>query len=50
MPVWLLDARGVHRFHEMPSSKNLIVENHTTKDIGVVLHDHAWKVEQMVGR
>ncbi len=50
VPVWLLDARGVHRFHEMPASKNLVVENHTSKDIGVVLHDHAWRVEQMVAR
>ncbi|MEZ5963037.1 MAG: ABC transporter ATP-binding protein [Planctomycetota bacterium] len=46
VPVWLLDARGVHRYHEMPASKNLIVENRT-KDLGVVLHDHQWHVEAM---
>jgi ABC-type polysaccharide/polyol phosphate transport system ATPase subunit len=45
VPVWLLDARGVHRFHEMPASKNLIVENHASKDLGVVLHDHSWRVQ-----
>jgi len=44
VPVWLLDTRGVHRFHEMPANKNLIVENRT-KDLGVVLHDHRWHVE-----
>lgn len=47
VPVWLLDERGVHRFHEMPASKNLIVENRT-KDLGVVLHDHKWHVEPTV--
>ena len=47
VPVWLLDHRGVHRFHELPASKNLIVENRT-KDLGVVLHDHRWKVEVSV--
>ncbi len=47
VPVWLLDRRGVHRFHEMPATKNLIVENRT-KDLGVVLHDHRWRVEVTV--
>jgi energy-coupling factor transporter ATP-binding protein EcfA2 len=50
VPVWLLDARGVHRFHEMPANKNLVIENHRTKDLGVVLHEHVWHVEQAVRR
>jgi ABC-type polysaccharide/polyol phosphate transport system ATPase subunit len=47
VPVWLLDARGVHRFHEMPAEQNLIVENRT-KDLGVILHEHSWRVQPLV--
>jgi len=46
VPVWLLDARGVHRFHEMPASKNLVVENRT-KDLGIMLHEHRWRLEDV---
>ena len=44
VPVWLLDARGVHRFHETTTSANLIVQNRT-KELGLFLTEREWKVE-----
>ena len=46
VPVWLLDSRGVHRFHELPAAENLVVQNRT-KDLGLFLQDHEWQVEPM---
>jgi ABC-type polysaccharide/polyol phosphate transport system ATPase subunit len=47
VPVWLLDQHGVHRFHERPAEKNLIVQNRT-KDLGLFLQDHEWIIEPLV--
>ncbi|MBK8974701.1 MAG: ABC transporter ATP-binding protein [Planctomycetes bacterium] len=44
VPVWLLDARGVHRFHETTCRQNLIVKNRT-KELGLFLTDREWDVE-----
>ena len=44
VPIWLLDQNGVHRFHERPAEKNLIVQNRT-KELGVFRHAHRWEVE-----
>ena len=41
MPVWLLDANGVHRFHELPTKNNLVVVNRS-KDLGLFLQEHRW--------
>ncbi len=46
VPVWLLDHRGVHRYHELPASENLVVKNRT-KDLGLFLQDHEWRVEPL---
>lgn len=44
LPIWLLDANGIHRFHERPAEENLIVQNRT-KDLGLYLEEHHWDVE-----
>ncbi|GAB4144216.1 MAG: ABC transporter ATP-binding protein [Planctomycetota bacterium] len=48
VPVWLLDEKGVHRWHELPARQKLIVQNRT-KDLGLFLQDHDWKVEPLSG-
>ena len=48
MPVWLFDENGVHRFHEQPTTQNLIVQNRT-KDLGLFLQDHRWTIEPANG-
>lgn len=45
MPVWLFDENGVHRFHEQPTTQNLIVQNRT-KDLGLFLQSHRWTTEE----
>jgi ABC-type polysaccharide/polyol phosphate transport system ATPase subunit len=47
LPVWLLDERGIHRFHERPVEQKLVVQNRT-KDLGLFLQDHRWQVERVV--
>jgi hypothetical protein len=49
LPVWLLDERGVHRFHERPVEQKLIVQNRT-RDLGLFLQDHEWRVEVPAAR
>jgi hypothetical protein len=44
VPVWLLDAHGVHRFHESTAAENLIVQNRT-KELGLFLTEREWRVE-----
>jgi ABC-type polysaccharide/polyol phosphate transport system ATPase subunit len=44
VPIWLLDRRGVHRFHETTAAENLIVQNRT-KELGLFLTPREWKVE-----
>ncbi len=44
VPIWLLDARGVHRFHETTCTENLIVQNRT-KELGLFYAPREWKVE-----
>lgn len=44
VPVWLLDKRGVHRFHEMPCSDNLIVQNRD-KELGLFYAERRWEIE-----
>ncbi len=46
VPVWLLDARGVHRFHETTCAQNLIVQNRT-KELGLFLTERSWSVESL---
>jgi len=48
MPVWLFDENGVHRFHEQPTTQNLIVQNRT-KDLGLFLQAHRWTTEPANG-
>ncbi len=40
----VLDRHGVHRFHQLPTDKNLVVQNRT-RDLGIFLHDHKWVQE-----
>src|SRR6185436_5326521 len=44
VPVWLLDAAGLHRFHERPVEQNLVVQNRTL-DLGLFLQEHQWQIE-----
>jgi ABC-type polysaccharide/polyol phosphate transport system ATPase subunit len=48
VPIWLLDQRGVHRFHETTARQNLLVQNRT-KELGLFLTDRSWEVEVKVG-
>lgn len=44
IPIWLFDENGVHYFQERPAKNNLIVANRT-KDLGLFLQDHRWKID-----
>jgi ABC-type polysaccharide/polyol phosphate transport system ATPase subunit len=44
VPIWLLDKRGVHRFHETTCTQNLVVQNRT-KELGMYYTERDWKVE-----
>ncbi|MEO0480510.1 MAG: ABC transporter ATP-binding protein [Planctomycetota bacterium] len=44
VPVWLLDDNGVHRYHEVAASQNLIVKNRT-KELGLYHTDREWEIE-----
>lgn len=43
--VWLLDAGGVHRYHQALCDTNLLVLN-KGKEVGLFLQEHSWKVEE----
>ncbi len=44
--LYLFDSDGVHRFEERPATEQLIVQNRT-KDLGLFLQDHRWKIDAM---
>ena len=44
VPVWLLDEKGVHRFHEQPCRQNLVVVNRD-KELGLFLAERRWEIE-----
>ncbi|MBL8722639.1 MAG: ABC transporter ATP-binding protein [Planctomycetes bacterium] len=44
--LYLFDAEGVHRFEERPAQEQLIVQNRT-KDLGLFLQDHRWRIEPL---
>lgn len=44
VPVWLLDARGVHRFHETAAAENLVVQNRT-RELGLFYAPREWRVD-----
>ncbi len=44
VPVWLMDEKGVHRFHELPATKNLLIKNRT-KELGLFIQDRRWTFE-----
>lgn len=44
VPVWLLDEKGVHRFHERPCTQNLIIQNRD-KELGLFLAERKWKID-----
>lgn len=46
IPIWLFDEHGVHYFQERPAKDNLIVANRT-KDLGLFLQDHRWKLDSL---
>jgi hypothetical protein len=43
----VMDKNGFHRFHQLPTTENLTIEVAKEKDLGVMLHDHDWKVEKL---
>ncbi|MCA8943106.1 MAG: ATP-binding cassette domain-containing protein [Planctomycetes bacterium] len=43
VPVWLLDEKGVHRFHERPTEDNLIIQNRN-KELGLFLVEREWSI------
>lgn len=47
VPTWLLDGRGMHRYHELPAEHNLIIRNRTP-EFGMVRHAHQWRVEALL--
>jgi hypothetical protein len=42
-----MDKHGFHRHHQLPTDQDLKVMNSKVKDLGVFLHEHEWKVEQL---
>ncbi|MBM4060857.1 MAG: ABC transporter ATP-binding protein [Planctomycetes bacterium] len=44
--LYLFDADGVHRYEERPANAQLIVQNRT-KDLGLFLQDHRWRIEPL---
>jgi ABC-type polysaccharide/polyol phosphate transport system ATPase subunit len=43
----VMDKHGFHRYHQLPTDQDLKVMNSKVKDLGVFLHEHEWKVEQL---
>ena len=43
--IYLMDGKGVHRYHQFLTPKNLVVL-HDGKDIGLFLQNHEWKVRE----
>jgi ABC-type polysaccharide/polyol phosphate transport system ATPase subunit len=43
----VMDKHGFHRYHQLPTDQDLKVMNSKVKDLGVFLHEHEWKFEQM---
>jgi hypothetical protein len=43
----VMDENGFHRFHQLPTSQNLVVQNSKRRDLGVMLHQHEWRIEAM---
>ena len=43
--IYLMDGKGVHRFHQFLTPENLVVM-HDGKDIGLFLQDHEWQVRE----
>ncbi len=43
----VMDKHGFHRHHQLPTDQDLKVMNSKVKDLGVFLHEHEWKVEQL---
>ncbi len=46
--VWLMDERGVHRYHQALAPRNLVVMN-DGKEVGLFLQEHEWVVREGVG-
>ena len=44
VPVWLLDEKGVHRFHEQPCKQNLVIQNRD-KELGLFVAERSWDIE-----
>ncbi len=43
--VWLMDERGVHRYHQALAPRNLVVMNRG-KEVGLFLQEHEWVVHE----
>jgi ABC-type polysaccharide/polyol phosphate transport system ATPase subunit len=46
--VWVMDATGVHRYHQALCDRNLVVQNRG-KEVGLFLQDHSWTVSEVGG-
>ena len=46
--VWLMDATGVHRYHQFLCDKNLVIQNRG-KEVGLFLQEHSWTVRDTDG-
>lgn len=44
--LYLFDQDGIHRYEERPATEQLIVQNRT-KDLGLFLQDHRWRIEPL---
>ena len=44
VPVWLLDAKGVHRFHEKPCIDNLVIQNRD-RELGLFYAERRWDID-----
>jgi len=42
-----MDGRGVHRYHQFLTSRNLVVMN-KGKEVGLFLQDHSWNLREVV--
>ncbi|MFQ5505149.1 MAG: ABC transporter ATP-binding protein [Planctomycetota bacterium] len=44
--AWLMDGKGVHRYHQLLAPTNIVVMNRG-KEVGLFLQDHRWTVREL---
>ncbi|MCB9868569.1 MAG: ATP-binding cassette domain-containing protein [Planctomycetes bacterium] len=46
----VMDEHGFHRYHQIPTSENLHISVSEERELGLVLHEHEWRIEPIPAR